>query len=312
MADKMTDEELAQLIDNGACVELIRETTGMSQLYRVPLTQLMRVMSGQQEEPSVEPPAGPERPSWLPNDFKLLFNPDLYEAEILPAKGAKPGTMFIAPWNKWNVPALKAGNEDDGIKGAEKGLHWARFNVVTRGIRLFVRPYDDKIKGWPAGMMSREMAEALRPPFYYEVEMAMQVYPGIHVALWMLPVDGSYLRNPSNEAMGAYEIDIVEHINGQNKVHVNYHAPGDHFRTIENVDPGQPHRYGLYWDAAGLLHWYFDGQKVMSKNGTQMDGKAFYGLLTLEVDSHWTGPMAKDGRSGLVEVTSWRVWAPAA
>lgn len=115
---------------------------------------------------------------------------------------------------------------------------------------------------------------------------------GLWPAFWML---GSNIDTVSWPQCG--EIDIMEHINNEPKIHGTAHwnnVGHQYLGGIINTDPTVFHNYSIVWDA-NSIKWYMDDQLYYilnianNTNGTEEFHKKFYLILNLAVGGNWPG-----------------------
>ena len=93
------------------------------------------------------------------------------------------------------------------------------------------------------------------------------------------------------------EIDIMEHINNETKVHGTAHWDNvghQYLGGIINNDPTVFHTYSITWDSLAIK-WYMDDQLYYllniqnGINGTEEFQEKFYLILNLAVGGNWPG-----------------------
>lgn len=129
---------------------------------------------------------------------------------------------------------------------------------------------------------------------YGKIEGRMKVPQGqgLWPAFWML---GSNIDQMTWPTCG--EIDVMEHINNETKVHGTAHWENVGHQywggTIDN-DPTQFHTYSVIWDSL-KIKWYMDDiiyyqlNITNGVNGTEEFQLPFYLLLNLAVGGNWPG-----------------------
>jgi hypothetical protein len=137
-----------------------------------------------------------------------------------------------------------------------------------------------------------------RKAFQYgriEAKIAMPSAQGLWPAFWML---GSSITTEGWPSCG--EIDIMEHINTETKVHGTIHWSSDNgayanyggSTPVANVTTA--HVYSVEWDASAI-RWFVDGVKFHEAsilngiNGTHEFHEDFFLLLNLAVGGNWPG-----------------------
>jgi beta-glucanase (GH16 family) len=125
-----------------------------------------------------------------------------------------------------------------------------------------------------------------------EGRMKIPMGKGLWPAFWML---GSNIDAVSWPQCG--EIDIMEHINNETKVHGTAHwnnVNHQYLGGIINNDPTVFHTYSITWDSLAIK-WYMDGQLYYllniqnNVNGTEEFHEKFYLILNLAVGGNWPG-----------------------
>jgi|LauGreDrversion4_2_1035121.scaffolds.fasta_scaffold303837_2 beta-glucanase (GH16 family) len=129
---------------------------------------------------------------------------------------------------------------------------------------------------------------------YGKIEGRMKIPQGqgLWPAFWML---GSNIDQMTWPTCG--EIDVMEHINNETKVHGTAHWDNVGHQywggTIDN-DPTQYHTYSIIWDSL-KVKWYMDDiiyyqlNIANGVNGTEEFQLPFYLLLNLAVGGNWPG-----------------------
>lgn len=125
-----------------------------------------------------------------------------------------------------------------------------------------------------------------------EGRMKIPMGKGLWPAFWML---GTNIDAVSWPKCG--EIDIMEHINNETKVHGTAHWDNvghQYLGGIINNDPTVFHTYSITWDSLAIK-WYMDGQLFYllniqnDVNGTEEFHEKFYLILNLAVGGNWPG-----------------------
>ena len=125
-----------------------------------------------------------------------------------------------------------------------------------------------------------------------EGRMKCPMGKGLWPAFWML---GSNIDTVSWPQCG--EIDIMEHINNEPKIHGTAHwnnVGHQYLGGTINTDPAVFHTYSIVWDA-NSIKWYMDDQLYYilnisnNTNGTEEFHKKFYLILNLAVGGNWPG-----------------------
>lgn len=125
-----------------------------------------------------------------------------------------------------------------------------------------------------------------------EGRMKSPLGKGLWPAFWML---GTNIDAVSWPKCG--EIDIMEHINNETKVHGTAHWDNvghQYLGGIINTDPTAFHTFSITWDSLAIK-WYMDGQLYYllniqnNVNGTEEFHEKFYLILNLAVGGDWPG-----------------------
>lgn len=125
-----------------------------------------------------------------------------------------------------------------------------------------------------------------------EARMKLPSGKGIWSAFWML---GSNITSIGWPACG--EIDIMERVNTELRVHGTYHHDNNG-HTYEGdykyVDPSDFHVYAVEWDE-NEIRWYVDGVEYFSKNigpgsvSTEEFHGSFFILFNVAIGGNWPG-----------------------
>jgi beta-glucanase (GH16 family) len=125
-----------------------------------------------------------------------------------------------------------------------------------------------------------------------EGRMKCPMGKGLWPAFWMLGTNIDSITWP-----GCGEIDIMEHINSETKVHGTAHWDNVGHQFLGgfiNTDPTLFHTYAITWDST-YIKWYIDDQLYYllnitnNANGTDEFHKSFYLILNLAVGGDWPG-----------------------
>ena len=115
---------------------------------------------------------------------------------------------------------------------------------------------------------------------------------GIWPAFWML---GTSIDQVSWPACG--EIDVMEHINSEMKIHGTAHWDNvghQYWGGVIANDPASFHNYSIIWDST-KIQWFMDGtiyyqlNIANNVNGTEEFQLPFYLILNLAVGGDWPG-----------------------
>jgi len=125
-----------------------------------------------------------------------------------------------------------------------------------------------------------------------ETRMKCPMGQGLWPAFWMLGSNYSTIGWPK-----CGEIDVVEHINSETKIHGTAHWDNVghiYWGGIINNDPTLFHNYSIIWDST-KIQWFMDDQiyyqlnTLNGVNGTEEFQNSFYLILNLAVGGNWPG-----------------------
>ncbi len=125
-----------------------------------------------------------------------------------------------------------------------------------------------------------------------ETRMKCPMGQGLWPAFWMLGSNHSTIGWPK-----CGEIDVIEHINSETKVHGTAHWDNVghiYWGGIINNDPTQFHNYSIIWDST-KIQWFMNDQiyyqlnTLNGVNGTEEFQNSFYLILNLAVGGNWPG-----------------------
>jgi beta-glucanase (GH16 family) len=125
-----------------------------------------------------------------------------------------------------------------------------------------------------------------------EARMKLPIGKGLWPAFWML---GQNIQDVGWPKCG--EIDIMEHINSEDKLHGTLHwFNTDHTSSGSTVScsADQFHVYSIIWDPDRIT-WYLDGKNYFkrsikdNKKGTEEFHKPMYLILNLAIGGGWPG-----------------------
>ncbi|GAB3227781.1 hypothetical protein GCM10027346_11530 [Hymenobacter seoulensis] len=132
-----------------------------------------------------------------------------------------------------------------------------------------------------------------------EARMKLPLGQGLWPAFWML---GSNINTVSWPACG--EIDVMEHINSENKVYGTVHWDSNgHAEYGGNIitTPDAYHVYTVEWEPT-YIRWFVDGTKYHEINitngtgGTEEFQRPFFLLLNLAVAGNWPGQTVDESK----------------
>lgn len=125
-----------------------------------------------------------------------------------------------------------------------------------------------------------------------EARIQLPVGKGIWPAFWLL---GQNIKEVGSPKCG--EIDILEHVNTENKIHCTMHWDNDglvSFGDTKTCDVRKFHRYGVEWNE-DKIKWYLDGRKYFEgkikkeKSNTDEFQNPFYIILNMAIGGSWPG-----------------------
>ena len=253
---------------------------------------------------------------WIDDGYRLVLADEM-DGEALDT------TLWATRWLRWNIRHLE-GNDDKALKAADHerlggepsiaerlaaryGARSSYLHEVSDGtLKLRAYPADPPILGFPyvASMISTERTFAQRYG-YWELRLRLPaVGKGHHVAVWLLPEDGSWPP----------EIDIMEVVGDDSRVYANAHTvdrpagvPG--ITWIEPVAGHEAWRtLGFEWTPAEMT-WTIDGETVRQHRSVDIT-QPLHLLVTWEIGSRWPGPTdATTPWPGVIEIDHIRVYA---
>lgn len=160
------------------------------------------------------------------------------------------------------------------------------FSVEDGILTIAAAPLSDELQGiadgqqFASGMLSTQLSFGMGSG-YIEISANIPNQQGFLSAFWLLPVDGDW----------SSEIDIFETLgHDPTTAHVNVWEDGVpnamSFPTIDMSDGF--HTYGLEWTETTIT-WYIDGVAIYTTTNTVTED--MYLVLSLAVDTEWTGPV---------------------
>lgn len=123
-----------------------------------------------------------------------------------------------------------------------------------------------------------------------EIRAKFDCVQGVWPALWMMPTTGTW---PANG-----EIDIMEHLNSENKVYQTLHVPNASGKdssagATPSIDTTVFHTYGIEW-AEGLITFYVDGNATQTFTEADTaswpfdnENNEFYLILSMQIGGSW-------------------------
>lgn len=174
----------------------------------------------------------------------------------------------------------------------EKEYYQAANATVTNG-NLVITAKKQRVKS-NAYTSARLKTQGKREFTYGRVEarIKLPMGQGLWPAFWML---GANISSVSWPACG--EMDIMEHINTENKIYATIHWNNNGYASYggnTTSTPADYHVYAIDWDAASI-RWYIDGVQyheaniLNNINGTEEFHKPFFIILNFAVGGNWPG-----------------------
>ena len=190
-------------------------------------------------------------------------------------------------------------NGGGGWGNNEKQYYQPANATVANGI-LQITAKKQSVGGY-AYTSSRMKTQGLKDFKYGKIEarMKLPLGQGLWPAFWML---GSNINQVSWPACG--EIDIMEHINAENKVYGTVHWDNNgHAEYGGNIvtSPDAYHVYSIEWEPT-YIRWFVDGTKYHEINiannagGTEEFQRPFFLLLNLAVAGNWPGQAVDESK----------------
>ncbi|OUJ72609.1 carbohydrate-binding protein [Hymenobacter crusticola] len=184
--------------------------------------------------------------------------------------------------------------------GNNEKQYYQRANAsVVNGI-LQITAKKETVGGMPY-TSSRMKTQGLKEFKFGKIEarMKLPLGQGLWPAFWML---GSNINTVSWPACG--EIDVMEHINAENKVYGTVHWDSNgHAEYGGNLvtTPQDYHVYAVEWEPT-YIRWFVDGVKYHEINITNGTGsteefqRPFFLLLNLAVAGNWPGQTVDESK----------------
>ncbi|UOQ76241.1 glycoside hydrolase family 16 protein [Hymenobacter sp. 5516J-16] len=181
----------------------------------------------------------------------------------------------------------------------EKQYYQRANTTVVNGI-LQITARKETVGGMPY-TSSRMKTQGLKEFKYGKIEarMKLPLGQGLWPAFWML---GANINTVSWPACG--EIDVMEHINAENKVYGTVHWDNNgHAEYGGNIitTPQDYHTYSIEWEPT-YIRWFVDGVKyheiniTNSTGGTEEFQRPFFLLLNLAVAGNWPGQTVDESK----------------
>jgi beta-glucanase (GH16 family) len=184
--------------------------------------------------------------------------------------------------------------------GNNEKQYYQRANATVANGILQITAKKETVGGMPY-TSSRMKTQGLKEFKYGKIEarMKLPLGQGLWPAFWML---GSNINTVSWPACG--EIDVMEHINSENKVYGTVHWDSNgHAEYGGNIitTPQDYHVYSIEWDA-NAIKWFVDGTKYHEINiangtgSTEEFQRPFFLLLNLAVAGNWPGQTVDESK----------------
>ncbi|MBT9395201.1 family 16 glycosylhydrolase [Hymenobacter sp. NST-14] len=196
-------------------------------------------------------------------------------------------------------PGWQFENGGGGWGNNEKQYYQRANATVANGI-LQITARKQSVGGY-AYTSSRMKTQGIKEFKYGRVEarMKLPLGQGLWPAFWML---GSNIGQVGWPACG--EIDVMEHINAENKVYGTAHWDSNgHAEYGGNLitTPEAYHVYSVEWEPT-YIRWFIDGVKYHEINiannagGTEEFQRPFFLLLNLAVAGNWPGQTVDESK----------------
>lgn len=184
--------------------------------------------------------------------------------------------------------------------GNNEKQYYQRANATVANGILQITARKENVGGYPY-TSSRMKTQGTKEFRYGKIEarMKLPLGQGLWPAFWML---GSNINTVSWPACG--EIDVMEHINAENKVYGTVHWDNNgHAEYGGNIitSPDAYHVYTIEWEPA-YIRWFVDGVKYHEINitnntgGTEEFQRPFFLLLNLAVAGNWPGQTVDESK----------------
>ncbi len=253
--------------------------------------------------------------------MKLLLKYAAFLACALSAGGASAQSWRLVWSDEFNGAigpdwTFETGNGSEGW-GNRELQYYRRENATIENNALVITAKREDVGGFRY-TSSRMKTQGIRTFKYGRIEARMRLpaHAGAWPAFWML---GANLPQVGWPAAG--EIDVMEHINDENKTYGTIHwqdNTGNYAQYGGNtvVDVAGWHTYAVEWDASAI-RWYVDGAKFHEVNiqngvnGTDEFQKDFFLLLNFAIGGNWPGFTVDDSKlPSKMYVDYVRVYAP--
>ncbi|MCC3158574.1 family 16 glycosylhydrolase [Hymenobacter sp. 15J16-1T3B] len=184
--------------------------------------------------------------------------------------------------------------------GNNEKQYYQRANATVTSTELQITARKQSVGGMP--YTSARMKTQGTKQFTFgkiEARMKLPLGQGLWPAFWML---GANIGSVGWPACG--EIDVMEHINAENKVYGTVHWDSNgHAEYGGNTitTPEAYHVYAVEWDAS-YIRWFVDGVKyheILIQGGTgstEEFQRPFFLLLNLAVAGNWPGQTVDESK----------------
>ncbi|RAK69327.1 carbohydrate-binding protein [Hymenobacter edaphi] len=184
--------------------------------------------------------------------------------------------------------------------GNNERQYYQRANATVTSTELQITARKQSVGGYPY-TSARMKTQGTRQFTYGKIEarMRLPLGQGLWPAFWML---GANIGQVGWPACG--EIDVMEHINSENKVYGTVHWDSNgHAEYGGNVitSPEAYHVYTVEWDAS-YIRWFVDGAKFHEiyiaggTGSTEEFQRPFFLLLNLAVAGNWPGQTVDESK----------------
>ncbi|TGE22131.1 glycosyl hydrolase family protein [Hymenobacter aquaticus] len=184
--------------------------------------------------------------------------------------------------------------------GNNEKQYYQRANATVNGTDLMITARRENVGGMPY-TSARMKTQGLKQFTFGKIEarMKLPLGQGLWPAFWML---GANIGSVGWPACG--EIDVMEHINAENKVYGTVHWDSNgHAEYGGNIitSPDAYHVYSVEWEPT-YIRWFVDGVKYHEINisggtgGTEEFQRPFFLLLNLAVAGNWPGQTVDESK----------------
>ncbi len=196
-------------------------------------------------------------------------------------------------------PSWQFENGGGGWGNNEKQYYQPANATVVNG-ELRITAKRENVGGYPY-TSSRLKTQGLKEFTYGKIEarIKMPLGQGLWPAFWML---GSNINSVSWPRCG--EIDIMEHVNTENKVYGTIHWDNNGYAQYGGntvTTPADYHVYSIEWTPS-FIKWFVDGVFYHEVNiangtgGTDEFQRPFFLLLNLAVAGNWPGQTVDESK----------------